>query len=497
MLKSYFTNSIWVLGGNLIAKLLNLLTLSALGRILNPKWFGVYNLAYSYAESLSQMADLGTSIVVQRSFANATPQESIKLSARFFGGGLIILGFYCLAFSVYLFHKKYYSPLYLKEYWSVYSIYILFISLGSRLSQFALIPIMGLKDFKAFSIRNVLCTFVVSIFVSLGALKFELLGSLQALLLATVLNVVITFLVFSRIAKKFSIRFSLMKSIHAIPEVLREGFILYSGSTFGGSLYSLVCLSLITQYIKVEEYNFVRIGLSIGSFVNVFVAATQPVTFSFLSESASHVDHEKLKSFKVRVLFSIIVLIVMWLIAFNDLITTLLFGRIYMDSKVYVSIILVILLVQVINQFYTAFLVARGLANFIGFISVLCVGISIISAIVLIPYLGLLGYLISFSSGYIIGLGILFRKENQVENYKDKNRIKVVFISSFFMVFTTFALTYAIDYVSRFGVMVMFTLFWLWLFRKIALLDSEFSLMQNKFSEIKNKILSKGIVKKT
>ena len=451
LLTRYIRNSSWVLMGNVVSRGFSLLASVFIARLLGPSSFGSYNIALASSDSFSQMADLGTSVVVQRTYATYQTNKP-ALTGNSFSGSIWLFVFFYTALYLVLFTADKFSLLANLLPVNSSVLMILFISFTARLNQFILVPLTGFQEFKKYSYRTVLNAGLVLLTVGVGAWWLQLPGALYGILLANCLSMLITGVWVYKEHQYRAIPVHWLGGLRAMPSLLKQGFLLYAGNTLSGAIYNLVLVGLVIQHIPVAEYGYLRIGLSLASIVGIFVAALQPVTLSALADQNNHTQHAQLKSVTIRVVFCLVLLCTLWLITFNDLLVALLFGKLYLNGLFIIAAMLMITSIQVLNQFFVSFLIAKGFGNFIGVMAIGTVTLSILLAYWLIPIFGITGYLISYGAGYSAGLFIAFWKEVTTTVYQDQAKLIGVFL------FTILVLTAAYLSVQVVGPMVRLVL---------------------------------------
>lgn len=442
----YIKNSSWVLAGNVVARGFGLLTVATVARLLGPTGFGTYTLTVASSDSFSQMADLGTSVVVQRTYAAHQTTVPAITGYRFAGAIWLFMLFYgCLLATFSLTAGTAFVNHVLPDSIRNDAFLLIALSFTSRLNQFILVPLTGLQQFRKLSYRNTLNAVIVLGAVGAGAWLQGVNGALVGLLAANSLSMLLTGYWLWQEHKHYAITVHWLGGFRAIPGLLKQGFLLYMGNTLSGAIYNLVLVGLVIQYVPLTDYSYIRVGLSLASLVGVFVTALQPVTLSALADSTSVTHHTQLKSLTIRVIFCLVLTGTLWLIILNDVVVAIMFGKSYLNGMPVIASMLVITVIQTMGQFYVSFLIAKGQGNFIGLISVGTVTLSITLAYWLIPTLGVWGYIISFGSGYLTGMLLAFWKEITTTSYGDRTKLFVVFGATFVLLNSALLITRADD----------------------------------------------------
>ena len=289
------------------------------------------------------------------------------------------------------------------------------------ISNLPLTLIMGLGEFKKYSIRMVICNFIILVVILSCVLSFQVktTGAIIGLLIALVLNSLFTWAILLPILRKYKVRFSLNNLFTETRDILKEGFIYYVGNTLITAVANILLIGLFTKYIGIEEYGFLRIAGSLIAILNVIPLALKPVTITFLA--GEHTENEmRLKSIQLRYITMFTFVISIVLLLFINPIVIILFGDKYVDG---IPIFIFLILSQVmilVSSLLSNFLVAKGFTTYIGVVSSLGALTYIFICFAAIPRYGIYGYFLAYIIGYGLGFGFLIFKEFNLYNYVDK-----------------------------------------------------------------------------
>ena len=435
MIKNFLKASGWVLAGNLSSKIINFLSLSILARLLGPQGLGVYNAVLSTTMSINQISDFGTSIVLQKESSKMSTNNDPQLGSLFMTAVFLQLFLNSIICFIILLWPDFFFNEFFKELGSISLLYYSIpLIIFQCLAQLALTFIVGLGEFRLYSIRLILTSIITLVFlvIFLHTLNSNAITALIATIFSVVINIAITWYLVFISAKKKNITINKGYWIENLRLIRNDGVIYYIGNTLIGAIVTLVLVQLFAKYISLENYGFLRIGSSLSAILGIIPAAIQPVTINFLSKANENIN--SLKSVQIRFLFYFIIVITLMILIFLNPIISILFGSQYLLGKDVISFILSVQIIILSSGIFSNFLVASGHTTFIGIISTLAALSNLILAIFLIPRYGIYGFYISHFVGYFSGFLVMGCKEALKVNFRVSIQVKYMiglFILSF------------------------------------------------------------------
>lgn len=427
----------------MLSKLINFITLGFLARVLGPEQLGFYNAVQNGGNYVNMMCSFGTSIVVQRIGARIIELGSKTVSEVFSNAFTLYLLLNAIASVSLLIFPQFFFNLLLDSQGNIsYVVLISEIVILNALGQVPLYLILGLEEFKKYSIRNLLSTIVIlgvsAVFILL--MEDNLRAAFNALVVSFFLNAVLTGWVFYNIVKKHELKIRLSLRLKVLRQVMSEGFIYYVGNTFLGAMTGLVTISLFFNHLTSFDYGFTRIGNAFAMLLAIVPSAIQPVTISLLSvENAKNIY---IKSLQIRLIPFMSTLILM-IAAFNmELILGVFFGSNYIGAK---DIVFGMILIQIPNTYLgliNNYQVGAGHLNYIGFVAILGCLIMMGCSLYLIPLFGIKGYFASIYIATILALILVAYRE-----YFTKNQLTIYDWRSVFLIGGMIVLSYLMMYV--------------------------------------------------
>ncbi|MCC7445708.1 MAG: oligosaccharide flippase family protein [Saprospiraceae bacterium] len=462
MIKLFVKSSGLVFAGNVVAKVLSLMTLSMLGRYLGPTTLGLYNAVISTGASINQILDFGSSIVIQKEAASLKPGNELKINTILSFYVFLQTGLVFLIAGVFLFFNKKIISLFFENKVDNYVlIFLVIIVITNLLITVIQQLLLGLGLFKEFAVRVMIVNILsflsfAGVFIWFGS---DLNPALTATILSLIINAGITYFIIFKILKRNNIRVLSQFQIQKYKKNLYDGFVYYIGSTLIGAIVTLSLISLFVNYISVKEFGYMRIGASLSAILGMFISSLQPVTINMLAQSGY--DSEKLKSFQLRVVAGILFLVNFIIVLFIDPIIRFLFGEVYLEGSSVIAFMLLMQNAVFIASIVSNFEIASNNISLIGKVSAIGALCNLLLSFLLIPKVGITGFYIAHFVGHISGTFFLVVYNIKKNNYLEKNRIYSNFlficlgtIISFYLIHIDF-LFYKIPlYISAFMVLV-------------------------------------------
>lgn len=451
MIKSFIKSTGFIFLGNVLSKILSLLTLSLIGRFLGPNILGSYNAVISTGTSINQILDFGSSIVIQKEAVNIEDKKNSYL--------ISLLTFYLsVQFGVVLFiiiisiiNADYILKLLFENEFSTQILYFLIpLVVLNLLIQMLQQLLLGLGLFKEYASRIVIVnlisflTFIITFFIFGNSLYLSLVASIISLLF----NVMITYFLISKYVVNNEVGLSKLLRSDKTKSTIYNGFIYYIGNTLVGAIVTLSLIGLFSNFISIKDFGYMRIGASLSAILGVFIGSLQPVTIRLLSNSDFNAN--RLKSFQLRVVTCLLFIGIFFIVAFINPIISLLFGDNYLEGKQIIVFMLLMQIIIFVSSLISNFQVAANNTKFIGVISAGGALLNLILSFLLIPKYGIYGFYLSHFLGYIFGAIMLVYKEMTNNIYDDRQKIYLAFSS---ILFGTFLL-YLFDYIAYFYIQI-------------------------------------------
>lgn len=433
MIKSFIKSTGFIFLGNVLSKILSLLTLSLIGRFLGPNILGSYNAVISTGTSINQILDFGSSIVIQKEAVNIEDKKNSYLISLLTFYLSVQFGVVLLLIVISIFNADYILKLLFENEFSTQILYFLIpLVVLNLLIQMLQQLLLGLGLFKEYASRIVIVnlisflTFIITFFIFGNSLYLSLVASIISLFF----NVMITYFLISKYVVNNEVGLSKLLLLDKTKSTIYNGFIFYFGNTLVGAIVTLSLIGLFSNFISIKDFGYMRIGASLSAILGVFIGSLQPVTIRLLSKT--DFDTHKLKSFQLRVVTCILFIGVFIMVAFINPIISTLFGDVYLEGKQIIVFMLLMQVVVFISSLISNFQVAANNTKFIGIISAIGALINLILSFLLIPKFGIHGFYIAHFLGYLFGALMLVYKEMVNSIYADRQKIYFAFYFIFF-----------------------------------------------------------------
>ncbi len=425
MIKQFLKNTGWILLANMATKGIGLVTISFLSKLITSIELGVYNSYINTAAYINQIADLGSSTVLQKASALAKDHKSkITLEKKLSSAILLgLLSNLCILLLI-AFNIEFFSQLFFNQKSDNLTHLLILITLIQFFFQLPTYVLMGIGHFQYYSMRNIVTAFNSFLCVIASTIFWGLRGSVFGYLTATLINTFFTWIITINILKKEQVKVSLRSSISGLVQLLREGYWFYFGNTFLGAIAGLFTITLFSKYISIESFGFLRIAASINAITAIIPSAIMPVTLSVLSRHSAN-DTIRIKSFQIRYVFGTIFIFTTILLLSIKPIIDILFNSEYEKGLSLICPLIFINIIILMQGLFSNFLIAAGKMKFLGTISTLSIVLHIVLAYLLIPYLGNMGYLISWLvPQFLSHLFTTMKEFSMNHSYKKINEIK-------------------------------------------------------------------------
>jgi O-antigen/teichoic acid export membrane protein len=444
---------------------INFVTLGLLARVLNPNSLGYYNAIHNSGNSINMMSSLGAPLVIQRTGALKTELDENIVSRVFSTCFTLYMIINIIAALTLVIFPQYFFRLLLDKNGEIqYVHYISVIVVLNAANQIPLYLMLGLGEFKKYSVINLVNSISILIitFIIILITPNKLEAVIWGLILASMFNIgVLGFLFYPLLRKhRLFLKFSLNSKI--LRDVLSSGFLYYFGNTFLVAVISLVTISLFYRYLTSFDYGFMRIGNAFAILFSLIPTAMQPVTISMLATRDDRHRYVKSIQFRIIPFFSVLLFI---LLSFNlEVIIPLLFGKNYLGA---INIVLGMILLQILNIYLgliNTFQIGSGNMNYIGVVaSITCIFL-LGSYFYMVPRYGILGYFLSLYTATLISLGAMAIKEfYKTQQLNRQDYISIILIGGL-LLFSLFTVIYMPFFVRIFLSVILiglaFILFW-------------------------------------
>lgn len=467
MIRSFFRNASWVLGSNLVNKLLSFFTLGILSRLLAGNSFGLYSAFVSANESINQLTEGGVNIVLQKSLGSQNEINKKDIEEKIGAVIIMIVGVLVLLLLTFLLFKTWIVQnvfsFSLESAIAGWIAYMPFMIALLKITQLGNTVIIGFANFKQFAIRVTVGNLIATSLIPILGYLYGLAGALTGISITYIFNTAYVVHISKSLLKLHGIKPSFSNFQYQTRSIFDQGFVYFIGNTLGGSLVSLLTIGLFAKFIGIEQYGYIRIAAAIVSVIGIVPAAIQPVMITFLVRFSK--GQAILKSLQIRLVLSIIIMCSFGLILFIEPIIQVLFGSSYQGGKQFISCIIFINIFIVAGQFFSNFLVASGRANLVGFLGIVGSAITLTFSYLLIPNLGITGYLISYASGYLIGFFTTGYQDLKSTGYEDVRQmvfVPVLFLAGIIAVVTSLYFNNILTIIISFICFLFFSLSILW-----------------------------------
>jgi len=406
VVKEFFKGSIWLITTSFFVKLLSFITISVLAYFLSLEEVGIYTLIYSFVISLQGFSGLGVGLALQR-FVSKNENNPNAISSAFTSGFFVQVVSLTIVFIVLIlfsdfFLRAYFNNLIDFKFYALAIIYLIF----QAASEFIINLLVGLKEFRLHSLRLLLLSFLLFLFSFFGSYLFGLQGALVGLVVASMINLLISISVLIRMSQKFNLRVFTwqLPNFLLIRNLFRDGFPYYLGNTMVGSVSSLIVFGLLAKSVRLEDLAYFRIGQSLGSIISFAPAVVSPVSISFLSGISSEFDKNRLKKIQIDLVVFFVLIGIAIINIFTKEIVLILFGSKYLAGADQFSFYSIYLFLNVLAGIFGNFIISRDLSYKFSYISTVGVGILLLITFYLTPEIGIDGYIWGLIIGQFFGL---------------------------------------------------------------------------------------------
>jgi O-antigen/teichoic acid export membrane protein len=477
------------LASNVLSKVISFATLSFLARVLRPEQLGFYNAVQNAGNSVNMMSSLGTPIVIQRSGAQIEKLGNKAISEKFSNALCLYLLINVLMAGVLLIWPGFFFEFLLDQKGEMQFVYLIAgLVFFNALAQMPLNLLLGLHAFRQFALRNLASTLLIltcsMILVYLMADNLQ--AAIYSLILAFLFNSIITWGFLLPLVRKHRIRIYFSLRLQVLRDIFSQGFLFFLGNTFLPAVSNLVIISLFYKYLTSSEYGYIRIGTALESLLTIIPAALQPVTISMLSRESDR--HEQLKSFQIRVIPFLAILMFI-VITFNlPMLMQLLFGANYTGAAGMVYWMILIQIPFMYLGLMNNYQVGKGHLNFIGITAVMGCLCLIFGSWWLIPRLGMTGYFVAQYLATALALLAVGLREYREEGKLSRADINSMGLTVILLGLSYFVFWNAHEYL-RIPLTILTLLVACWIFWKTALSKFEREKLLRELLTQRQKIL--------
>jgi O-antigen/teichoic acid export membrane protein len=398
----------WLSIATIVSRLTSALALPILARLLGPKSLGIYNIVISLAQTVQGFSGLGIEIALQR---NGAKHQTIGSEAvgRLFGVSLALVCTTCSTMSLVIlcFRQT------LADYWLIEPEMANWLGLASIiafLQPLGTVPLLflaGLQEFRAYAIRSSLGLIFGNIVTLISACYFGLQGAIIGLIISTFSQIVWSYIIVKPILKCNGIylRFDNFRS--EAYSILKFSLPYYLGTNLLYSLINLPLMGLVSTYSGVESLGYLRSAQIIAALVGFIPLSTAPSVISHLSANTENVVQSGyLKSVHLRVVWIFILLSTTVICLFLPNLMIWLFGPSYQSAIILAWLFLWASLLTGISAVLIQYLTVEGKTITIGWISTVGALAWVLTAIILIPKYGALGFMLSYLFSSIVEVSL-------------------------------------------------------------------------------------------
>lgn len=403
-MKAFVKSSYYILLSNIISKIFGLITLGSVSRSLNNENFGNYSAVQNAAISANMIGSLGVPTVLQMKSANVSTSSKDDLSLVVSNSIMLYVlsnSLVCLLlFTFPGFFNRYLLNSALEP---DYNIYLIFILMLSSVNQIPLYFLMGIGAFKEYAKHNLqtnlitlICT-ILFIYVIEASLK----SALSALVFSNLIGVGLVVILFMRIMKKYELTFKLQPDFRQMHQILKTGFILYTGNTLLVAISGFVTISLFYKYLNSADYGYLRIAGAFSMILAVLPGSLQPVNLSKIFTAG---DQKNLMSIQFRIIPFLSLLLTILIISNIETLILRIFSKEYLDGTDFIYLMILLQIPIIYLSILSNYITAIGFLTYVGFVSILGTISFMASLHFLIPLSKLDGYFYSSLIATIISL---------------------------------------------------------------------------------------------
>jgi O-antigen/teichoic acid export membrane protein len=411
-LRQYVRNIAALIGQSTVQRMLGMLTTVVLARVLGVAGFGAYSAIINTANSAYGIVRLGTDASIHVHTAEADQGENSRQDkGDMLGAGLLLLlvsgvvgAAACLLLSNWLAKTVYGQPE--LSHWMSFAAGLVLLQC---VSQFCYASLVGLHQFVTYSWVMFFSAVISTLAVSIGAYFLGTSGALASMLVAQAVTVVLL----ARSARG---------ALHAQDILLRFGAVkkwAYRHLRFGLPFYAaglfsvpvaLYLQGMLSRHSGLESLGELRVITAILSLISFIPTAASSAMISLLTRSSTNnylsFVQQTLLHIKYIWIFAVFSGLGVFLVL--PLIIKLLFGGSYMGVVVPMSYAIMSTIISCVLGFAGNIILARRRVGLLLAQTICQFSLFAGIASILIPKMGLRGYLVAELSGYVAAIVFIY-----------------------------------------------------------------------------------------
>lgn len=433
-ISSFVVNSFWVGTGALVTRFSSFLVLPFLARLLGPTELGLYNLIQATIQAADGLANVGADVSIHRNGAQYGVSKPEALGRLFGVGACLIISSGLIIATLLWITKRQIATQWLGdsrvELWLTWASIIVFIQIAGNP---AWLYMLALKAFREFAIRQSVIAISSIILSCTLTLFFGLSGAIISLLVIALINLIIGWYLALLILRKNNIFLRINNFLHESLTIFKLGFPFYFSNAFNYFI-SLPLLGYVGQTSGFDQLGYLRVAQSLSQFITFLPTVIAPVIISELSINLIEdpIIYRRNKSFHLRTLWFILLLVTLLISISLEHLIPLLFGLKYSNAIPLSRLTIWIAAITSLYGIFNQYLVCIGNTIIISSIQIFGAFINLVLAIVLIPNLGSMGFLIAQFLSVVI-IAFLYLKPS-LDDIKDDNK-KILYLSLLTMAF--------------------------------------------------------------
>ncbi len=416
----------WLSFASIVSRSTSALALPVLARLLGPKSLGIYNIVMSLAQAVQGFSGLGIEIALQR---NGAKHQTIGTEAvgRLFGVSLALVCFTSAIASlgIILFRQA------LADHWLLEPNMANWVGMAgilALLQPLGTVPLLflaGLQNFRAYAIRSAVGLIFSNIVTVISAYYFGLQGVIIGLIISTFCQIGWSYIIVNPVLKANKIHLHIDNFRSEMSSILKFSLPYYLGTHLLFSSIDLPLMGLVSSYSGVESLGYIRAAQMMASLVGFIPLSTAPSAISHLSASVeSGNQSEYLKSVHLRIVWIFLLLSTSIVCLFLPDLMIWLFGASYQPAVVLAWLFLWSSVLTGISSVLIQYLTVAGKTISIGWISAAGAFGWVLTAVILIPKYGALGFMLSYIFSSIIEVVLFAYSEINTFKLEDLHLLK-------------------------------------------------------------------------
>lgn len=437
---NFVQNSYILIVGYLISSIMSTIGTIIVIRLISVEEYSLINIAYILPSILIPFGELGLNYASTNFIAKKIKENDMRGVRNVIKINLIVKTIIGLIFT---FSVAFFSVFIAKYIYNVNDERIHLLIQISSIAIFSNILynafnacFLGAQKVRYVQIGTILLTSLRSILsVSLILLGFTLLGPILGIVLSSLI-VVIMYLIFLKISFKKDKREKGGVKWIEFKDMVNYGHPLLLFSIIAG-IQSQIFILILSIYGFSNEVSYYNVAIVSAAIVSILTKSLSFTLFPIFSKLSWENEKEKdvlvnYFQFSIKYGTFLIIPVTIFVILFSDKILPTIYGEIYKDASIFISIYFLIFLMTSFGLLsIPAFFNGQGQTKIVLYFEIIFLITGVISALILISYIGSIGVTFGFVIGHIFAVlygNIMIRKKFGKELFENLKNIMAIFL---------------------------------------------------------------------